>query len=79
MARLYGNKKLRKRSKCLGLSKAQRLACLRITVVIQTTPTATLQFLIDLPPLHVVVETIDENRKQTADKVIGFKTTRRVL
>ena len=38
------------------LSKVQRLACVSITGVMRTTPTAALEVLLDLPPLHIFLE-----------------------
>jgi hypothetical protein len=38
------------------LTKIQRLACLGITGAMRTTPTAALEALLDLPPLHLYVE-----------------------
>jgi hypothetical protein len=38
------------------LSKIQRLACLAITGVMKTTPTAAMEVLLGLPPLHVMIE-----------------------
>jgi hypothetical protein len=38
------------------LSKLQRVACLGITGAIKTTPTATMEVLLRLPPLHLQVE-----------------------
>jgi ribonuclease HI len=38
------------------LTKIQRLACLGITGAMKTTPTAALEALLDLPPLHLYVE-----------------------
>jgi hypothetical protein len=38
------------------LSKIQRLACLVITGAMKTTPTAAMEVLLDLPPLHVMIE-----------------------
>jgi hypothetical protein len=39
------------------LSKLQRMACLRITGAIRTAPTAAMEALLGLPPLHLQVET----------------------
>jgi hypothetical protein len=38
------------------LSKVQRLACISITGTMRTTPTAALEVLLDLPPLHLFLE-----------------------
>jgi hypothetical protein len=38
------------------LGKVQRLACLSITGSIKSTPTAAMEALIDLPPLHLVIQ-----------------------
>jgi hypothetical protein len=38
------------------LSKRQRLPCLAITGAMKTTPTAEMEFLLGLPPLHVMIE-----------------------
>jgi hypothetical protein len=38
------------------LSKLQRVACLGITGAIKTTPTAAMEVLLGLPPLHLQVE-----------------------
>jgi hypothetical protein len=37
------------------LSKIQRLACLTITGAMKTTPTAAMQVLLGLPPVHVML------------------------
>jgi hypothetical protein len=37
------------------LNKLQRLACLAITGVMKTTPTAAMEVLLGLPPLHVII------------------------
>jgi hypothetical protein len=39
------------------LSKLQRLAYLAVTGAMKTTPTAAVEFLLVLPPLHVMIET----------------------
>ena len=38
------------------LSKVQRLACLSVTGAMRTTPTAAMEVLLNLPPLHIYVE-----------------------
>ncbi len=38
------------------LSKIQRLACIGITSAMKSTPTAALEVLLDLPPLHLFLE-----------------------
>ena len=40
----------------MELSRLQRLACLATTGAVRTTPTATLEVLLGLPPLHVMTE-----------------------
>jgi hypothetical protein len=39
------------------LSKIKRLACLAITGAMKTTPTAAMEVLLGLPPLHVMIKT----------------------
>lgn len=48
--------KARKKESIAKLSKLQRLACLSITGAMSTTPTAAMETLLGLPPLHLVVE-----------------------
>lgn len=38
------------------LMKVQRMACMAITGAFRTTPTAALEVLLDLPPLHIVIQ-----------------------
>jgi hypothetical protein len=38
------------------ISKIERLACLAITGVMKTSPTAAMEVLLGLPPLHVTIE-----------------------
>jgi len=40
----------------MELSNLQRLACLAITGAMKTTPTAAIQVILGLPPLHVMTE-----------------------
>jgi hypothetical protein len=40
----------------MELNKLQRLACFAITGAMKTTPTAAMEVLLGLPPLHVVIE-----------------------
>jgi hypothetical protein len=40
----------------MEFNKLQRLACLAITGTMKTTPTAAMEVLLGLPPLHVVIE-----------------------
>jgi hypothetical protein len=40
----------------IELNKLQRLACLAITGAMKTTLTAAVEFLLRLPPLHVIME-----------------------
>jgi hypothetical protein len=42
----------------MELNKLQRLACLAITGAMKTTPTAAMEVLLGLPPLHVVIEAV---------------------
>lgn len=40
-----------------SLSKIQRIACMAITGAFRTTPTAAIEVLLDLPPLHIAIQT----------------------
>jgi ribonuclease HI len=56
MPHLYGGKKTQQKTAQDKLSKIQRLACLCVTGAMSTTPTAALEVLLGLPPLHLVVK-----------------------
>jgi hypothetical protein len=64
------------------LSKIQRLACLAITGVMKTTPTAAMGVLLGLPPLHVMIE-VEANRlmhnQQWKPKSTNFGNTKKNL
>ncbi|XP_036347463.1 uncharacterized protein LOC118756832, partial [Rhagoletis pomonella] len=49
-------KKVEMKSTQAKLSKLQRLACVGITGAMRTTPTAALEVLLDLLPLHIVIK-----------------------
>lgn len=49
-------KKAEVKSTQAKLSKLQRLACVGITGAMRTAPTAALEVLLDLPPLHIVIK-----------------------
>lgn len=47
--------KVQQKSAIIKLSKVQRLACLGITGAMRGTPTAAMEALLDLPPLHITI------------------------
>ena len=55
-AMIWGEKATQ-RSTMLSLGKVQRCACLLITGAMRTTPTAAMEIMLSLPPLHLVVMT----------------------
>ena len=58
-------KEAEKTSFIIKLTKIQRLACTLITGVMRTTPTAALETLLNLPPLHLFMK--------SEAKVINYK------